>query len=232
MHTKYLKINDNCTIAYDVTGEGPALIMLHSSLPQSRQVWHKLGYVEKFSENYKVITVDFPCHGESTCEMLGIKDFSIQFIVEIIDIITQECNVKNYAVIGLAFGGAVAMHLSVESNRVTGIIVDDPACFDRLVKQSNEFLPRLIEVRKASEEDSIDLPDLKKNLPFSNEVDLNVAISLYEAIKTWKNIKPKDINCPMCYLDESTHTTGVFEEPPKIASVYDEMEKFLKSLRY
>ncbi len=232
MHTKYLKINDNCTIAYDITGEGPALIMLHSSLSQSRQAWHKLGYVEKFSENHKVITVDFPCHGESTCEMLGIKDFSIQFIIEIIDIITQECNVKNYAVLGLDFGGAVAMHLSVESTKVTGIIVDEPGCHDRLLKQSNEFLPRLIEVRKAAEEDSIDLPDLQKNLPFSNEVDLNVAIALYEAVKTWKNIKSKDINCSVCYLENFAEISGVFKEPPKIASVYNEVEEFLKSLKY
>ncbi|MEZ4480816.1 MAG: alpha/beta fold hydrolase [Dehalococcoidia bacterium] len=51
-------------IAYDVTGDGPALVFQHGFL-SNRQSWHQSGYVAAFADAYRVITVDSLGHGES-----------------------------------------------------------------------------------------------------------------------------------------------------------------------
>lgn len=232
MHTKYLKIDANCTIAYDVQGEGSALILLHDSLSQNRKFWHKYGYVDKFSETHKVITIDFPHHGESTCEILTPKNFSIQFILEVIDIITQECNVKKYAVLGFSFGGVVALHIASESNHVAGVVLYDSSSIEQFLKHAQESLPTMREFKKAVEEDSVNLLDIKESLPFSKDIDLNVATILYESITGWKTINSKDINCPVCYLNESAEMPENSEFPPQIDSFYIGLEKFLNKLEF
>ena len=51
-------------IAYDVTGEGPALVFQHGFL-SNRQSWHQSSYVAAFADRYRVITIDSLGHGES-----------------------------------------------------------------------------------------------------------------------------------------------------------------------
>lgn len=51
-------------IAYDVTGSGPALVLLHGGA-NTRSVWREYGYVDRLQRNFTVITVDRRGSGES-----------------------------------------------------------------------------------------------------------------------------------------------------------------------
>ena len=55
---------DGTKIAYDVTGTGPAVILLHGG-GQDRQVWHKPGYVARLAKEFTVISIDIRGNGES-----------------------------------------------------------------------------------------------------------------------------------------------------------------------
>lgn len=62
--TQYIQ-SDGHSIAVDVTGAGPAVLLL-SGLLMNRQRWHETGYVERLAERRTVITMDPLGHGESS----------------------------------------------------------------------------------------------------------------------------------------------------------------------
>lgn len=53
---------DGTKIAYETTGTGPALMLLHGG-GQTRRSWNERGYVDRLSKRFTVITVD----GGLTC---------------------------------------------------------------------------------------------------------------------------------------------------------------------
>ena len=62
--TRFVTSKDGTKIAYDVTGTGPAVILLHGG-GQNRQVWHKPGYVARLAKEFTVISIDIRGNGES-----------------------------------------------------------------------------------------------------------------------------------------------------------------------
>jgi pimeloyl-ACP methyl ester carboxylesterase len=62
-------------VDYDVSGQGPALMLLHSA-GKTRQDWHKAGYVKRLETDFTVIAVDIRGSGESEF-LTKISDFSI-----------------------------------------------------------------------------------------------------------------------------------------------------------
>ncbi|GAB3520978.1 alpha/beta fold hydrolase [Arthrobacter monumenti] len=55
---------DGTTIAYDVAGSGPPVVMLHGSA-LSRAIWRGLGYVTALQDEFTVVRVDLRGHGLS-----------------------------------------------------------------------------------------------------------------------------------------------------------------------
>src|SRR5215470_1886688 len=63
--THYAASTDGARIAYDVSGEGPALMLLHGGFIQTRGDWRETGFVSRLKGEFRVITVDLRGHGES-----------------------------------------------------------------------------------------------------------------------------------------------------------------------
>src|SRR5262249_24479766 len=55
--TRFVTSKDGTRIAYDVTGAGPALILLHGG-GGNRRDWHEAGYVVRLSSAFTVIAID------------------------------------------------------------------------------------------------------------------------------------------------------------------------------
>ncbi|WP_026820629.1 alpha/beta fold hydrolase [Arthrobacter castelli] len=55
---------DGTTIAYDVAGSGPPVVMLHGSA-LSKAIWRGLGYVAALQDEFTVVRVDLRGHGTS-----------------------------------------------------------------------------------------------------------------------------------------------------------------------
>src|SRR5690606_35870492 len=55
---------DGTRIAYEVTGTGPALMLIHGG-GQTRRSWNDMGYVDRLKDKFTVITLDRRGHGES-----------------------------------------------------------------------------------------------------------------------------------------------------------------------
>ncbi len=64
MNMLFTNSPDGTQIAYDSSGAGPAIVLLHGG-GGSRQEWHEAGYVRRLEDHFTVITLDLRGHGES-----------------------------------------------------------------------------------------------------------------------------------------------------------------------
>jgi pimeloyl-ACP methyl ester carboxylesterase len=64
MNTLFADSSDGTRVAYDRSGTGPAIVLLHGG-GSMRQGWHEAGYVRRLRDDFTVITLDLRGHGES-----------------------------------------------------------------------------------------------------------------------------------------------------------------------
>ena len=90
-------------MAYDDTGSGPAVVLLHG-YPFNRSMWRE--QTEALSASYRVITPDLRGHGETTAtDEPATMDEMARDVAALMD----ELNIHRAAVGGLSMGGYVAL---------------------------------------------------------------------------------------------------------------------------
>lgn len=99
---------DGTSIAYDVTGVGPPLVMLHCWTGSKNFYFNQ---VAKFAQNYKCISLDFPGHGESGESVSN--DYSVECLGEMTVELLKQLGVKKAVFAGHSLGGMVALYLGL-----------------------------------------------------------------------------------------------------------------------
>lgn len=93
----------NIEIAYSVSGQGNALVLLHGFLETST-MWKS--YVDIFSKTHKVITIDLLGHGKTPC--LGYIH-SMEELAATVFAVLKELNLRKIHLAGHSMGGYVAL---------------------------------------------------------------------------------------------------------------------------
>ena len=98
---------DGTRIAYEVTGSGPTVILLHG-LMGNRHSWHTSGYVDALVSDYRLVMVDMRGHGESEGP-LDIESYAYpNLAADIAAVVEQECD-SPPTLWGYSAGGGLAM---------------------------------------------------------------------------------------------------------------------------
>ena len=109
----------NATVAYDVVGSGPPVILGHS-LFCTRSMW--AGVVEELESDYTLVNVELRGHGESTAE----GPFSLDDLVDDWLAILDQESIERALLCGLSTGGMTAMRLVLKApDRVSGMALLD-----------------------------------------------------------------------------------------------------------
>ncbi len=200
-------------IAYDVTGNGPALMLLHG-LGKVRRDWHKLGYVKRLKDDFTVITVDIRGSGESAAlgnavplrngvpfpdgALCDVTDYAIDKICQDIDAVADACGVGQFAVWGYSFGGNIARYLGAWSKRVTAVAIIGvpfgPAISEGFVADFVSKWAPLVEAYKQGKA----LPSNERKPIASGQVPTYLACM--QAMQAWPSIEPGDVACPALLL--------------------------------
>ena len=198
MATKFVTSSDGTHIAYDVTGRGPALMLLHGA-GKTRKDWHKAGYVDRLKEDFTVITVDLRGSGESDF-LAGISDYSIEKLCDDLNIVADACGVQHFLVWGYSFGGNIARYIGAWSNRAAAISVIGipfgPAVhhdFDQFISEFVRKWQPLVEAYKtgmATQKENKSV--IKSRIP--------AWVACFQAMRAWPGIMPQDIHCPVLLL--------------------------------
>jgi len=122
-----------------VSGEGPAVILLHSSLSSSKQ-WTVL--VKRLQKNFTVINVDILGYGDVGYDetMNSLEGYRASDEIARIEKTLQHLGIENqaYHIVGHSFGGALGLKLAVEKpDKVLSLSLFEPVAF-HLIEDNSE----------------------------------------------------------------------------------------------
>lgn len=198
MKTELITSPDGTRIAFDVTGKGPALMLLHGA-GKTRRDWHKLGYVERLKEDFTVITVDIRGTGESDY-LVEIEDYAIDKICQDLYAVADACKVEQFAIWGFSFGGNIARYLGARnpaawSDRISAIAVIGvpfgPAVDDAFDAYIRGFEKKYGHLAEAQRQD----PDSQKHrTPIKGQ--MAGWLACFRAMRDWPRVDPGEVRCP------------------------------------
>jgi pimeloyl-ACP methyl ester carboxylesterase len=192
--TRFVTSPDGTRIGYDMTGRGPALMLLHGA-GKTRKDWHKVGYVERLKEDFTVITVDIRGTGESEF-LTEQSDYGIQKVCADLNAVADACEVEQFAVWGFSFGGNIARYMGAWSDRVTAIAVIGapfgPAVDEAFDRYIDEFLEKYGPLARAYGEGEL----TEKERQSAIKGRMPVWVACFQAMREWPSIAPRDIRCP------------------------------------
>jgi len=118
--TDFVKSRDSVRIAYEIHGDGPALIFVHG-WSCDRSYWkNQLG---SFSKNFKVVAIDLGGHGESGLER---KTWTIEAFGSDVAAVIKKLGLTRVILIGHSMGGDVIAETARQlPGDVLGLIMID-----------------------------------------------------------------------------------------------------------
>jgi pimeloyl-ACP methyl ester carboxylesterase len=198
--TLFIESADHTRIAYDVGGNGPALVLLHGGFVQDRRVWHEVGYVERLGREYKVIAVDFRGHGESDCPFAP-EAYAPDRFIEDIKAVADACNARRFYIWGYSLGGAIGLQIACRVKETKGAILVG-AGFGTLFPAdiAVKVMSRVEAVEKAFAEGKFDEIELS---PIERDFHSKVGASgipflkaIYRALHAYPPVEPAELLCP------------------------------------
>jgi len=197
-NTQFTTSPDGTRIAYDVTGQGPALILLHGA-GKDRSDWHKLGYVERLKHEFTVISIDLRGSGQSDF-LTDIDDYAIEKICADLNAVADACNAPQYLIWGFSFGGNIARYLGAWYERVKAIAVIGvpfgPAVNEEFDRFIDEFVDKWGADAQAYRTGT--LSQAKRKSAIKGRIPALVAC--LQAMRDWPRIDPDAVRCPTLLL--------------------------------
>src|SRR6266545_1747441 len=121
MNSPTVIARDGVRVAYDVTGTGPALILLHGG-GQNRRVWHDAGYVTRMRDQFTVITVDIRGNGESD-KPTDARAYAIGGLVDDILSVADAVQARQFALCGYSYGANIGRYVPARTGRVSKLVI-------------------------------------------------------------------------------------------------------------
>ena len=157
MTPQFCQSPDGIRIAYNITGRGPTLMLLHG-LGKTRLNWHKSGYVDRLQQDFTVITVDLRGSGESD-HFFNSTDYTIEKICRDLYAVADAGHAQKFAIWGYSWGGSIARYLGAWSNRVTAVAMIGapfgPAVDEVFDRYIDEFEQKYAHLTEAYQQDSL-----------------------------------------------------------------------------
>lgn len=121
METRFSAAPDGTRVAYDVAGNGPALLLVHG-LGRDRRVWHDAGYVAALSPEFTVITMDLRGHGESD-KPTEAAAYSSEALLGDLHRIADACAAEKFSYWGYSYGGTIGVQVAGHSPRAERVVI-------------------------------------------------------------------------------------------------------------
>ncbi|HJS73709.1 MAG TPA: alpha/beta fold hydrolase, partial [Vicinamibacteria bacterium] len=117
---KFATSADGTRIAFDVTGSGPAVMLLHGG-GQTRKSWHDAGYVSRLSREFTVVAVDLRGSGESD-HPVNASAYAVDRLCEDLIAVADEAGISRFVLWGFSYGANVGRYLAARSDRVSAMV--------------------------------------------------------------------------------------------------------------
>ena len=135
---------DGIDLRYDVTGSGPALVLLHGSV-LSRAIWRGLGYLGPLAQEHTVIRVDLRGHGRSGTPHDPAAYTQDVFVADLLAVLDAE-GVGRAALLGYSLGARIALTAALEDpGRVTRLVSLGGSAAEQQGQIESVFFPGVVD---------------------------------------------------------------------------------------
>ena len=118
--TQFAVSTDGTRIAYDVTGSGPVVILLHGG-GETRRSWHTAGYVSRLAAEFTVVTMDIRGNGDSDKPPMAAAYAPARLNQDVLAV-ANAVKAERFALWGFSYGANVGRYLAAVSDRVRGMV--------------------------------------------------------------------------------------------------------------
>jgi len=212
MKTAFAISPDRTRIAYDVTGTGPVLMLLHGGF-QTRRVWHDLGYVDRLRARFTVAAVDLRGNGESD-KPTSAEAYSIDRLCEDLLAVADAVGARRFTIWGFSYGANVGRYLAARSDRVDAMVMmgipfgaATSGPFRQLILDLRTKWVPVLQAERAGNFDPNTLPEADRADWQRGTVPLNIA--WLTALLEWPPVEPKDLRCRSLWLVGSANDAAM-----------------------
>jgi pimeloyl-ACP methyl ester carboxylesterase len=217
MNTVFANSPDGTPVAYDRSGAGPAIVLLHGG-GGSRQEWHEAGYVRRLRDDFTVIAVDLRGHGESGLPTEPAA-YTTDKMGQDILAVTDACGVERFIIWGMSYGGNIGRYLAVQSECVAKLIlIGTPlglGVSGELRQDAMDFCAHWPPIVQAQRDGTLDLQSLSQDdQDLLRRLNVPVMLGWVRAMLDWPAIEPADFRCPTLWLvgSEDRHAMTSIKE--------------------
>lgn len=203
MRTSFTFSTDGLRIAYDVSGAGEAIVLLHGGL-HTRQHWHDAGYVERLKRNFKVITIDIRGNGESDKPVESTCYTEEKHCQDILAV-AAACCLERFTIWGYSYGGNIGRYLAAQSPCVSKLVMVGftfgPGASGPFRRFIANFRDHWLPILQAQADKNFDAQALSaKDQEDLRRGEIQVILAWLSAILDWAAIEPGDLPCPTLWL--------------------------------
>lgn len=199
-------------VRYRDYGSGKCIVFLHG-FTESLEIWDDLA--NQLSENFRIITLDLPGHGKTSCFS---EVHTMKFMTEVVNAVVEFCNISKFLLVGHSMGGYVSLEYAVNyPDKLAGLGLFHSHAFndDEAAKINRD---RVIKIIKSNKFDFLNhfIPDLFKpenRIIYKEQIDKLIEMSaLYMKksgiiaslegmkIRNYHNETLINLECPMFYI--------------------------------
>ncbi len=184
-------------IAYDKQGNGPVLLLLQG-FAAARHIWYELGYVERLSREFTVITMDRRGIGESAMPT-DPASYGVERVLNDVEAVLRVCAVERYSVWGHSFGGSTVLQLASRSSQIQRAVVAG-SFFGTVYPQERiagivNWLESYLEAKAKGTLEELGV-DAEEDA-YLSQTNLPAQIACWRALVNWPVVHPQSVLCPM-----------------------------------
>lgn len=202
MTTQWTTSPDGVRIAYELSGQGFPLLLLHGA-GKTRGDWRQAGYVERLERHFTVIAIDLRGSGDSDART-EVGDYAIEKLLADVYAVADACGCAQFLVWGYSFGGNIARYLGARPERVRAMVITgapfgaavDPA-FDAYI---DEFVQKWEPVVRAEAEAG------GKRSKSKIKGSIATWLACFPAMRAWPPVAPGQVACPALLLAGTKNT--------------------------
>ena len=202
---------DGTKIAYEVTGAGPALMLVPGG-GQTRGSWKDRGYVDRLSKSFTVITLDLRGTGDSD-KPARPGSYALELMLADLLAVADAAKAPRFHLWGFVHGAAIGRYLAARSDRVisavlAGTTMGPPVegmVRDAIIGMRSKWMP-IVEAQAAG---TLDKATLSPGDVVALDGGVAVTTLMLGALVDYPVLEPAEIKAPTLWLIGAADTSAM-----------------------
>ncbi|MFI5272163.1 MAG: alpha/beta fold hydrolase [Ktedonobacterales bacterium] len=212
MATQFVTARDGTRIAYDTTGSGPLLLLLHG-FGRDRRMWHDAGHVAALSAAYTVAPVDLRGHGESD-RPTEASAYAAEQLIDDLHAVADALGADQFRYWGYSYGATLGVQVAAHSPRVTRAVLAGSYFGsqrdEQWLRQGIAQTEMVIGAIEHKQLDALGLSDQERAT--ITTFSPYVARACLLGIASFPDVRPADARCPvLVYSGTQDHALPAIE---------------------